>query len=68
MAIACVRIHGTSKYVYYIHGTYVRSAASYSTIVLYSRDHKGAGVVHEKTITQRPVSLFPNDDEAVLVR
>ena len=39
----------------------------YSMIVLYSRDHKGVDVAHEN-ITQKPTSLFPDDDEAVLVR
>ena len=39
---------------------------SYSTIVLYNRDHKSVGVAHDK-ITQKPASLFPDDDEAVLV-
>ena len=34
----------------------------YSTIVLYSRDHKGLGAAHEKTSL---TSLFP-DDDAVL--
>ena len=33
--------------------------------VLYSRDHKGLVVAHEKT---SPASLFPDDNEAVLVR
>ena len=37
---------------------------SYSVIVVYSRDHKGVGVAHEKT---SPKNL-PDDDEAVLVR
>ena len=40
---------------------------SYSTIVLYSRDHKGVGMAH-KNITQKTALLFPDDDEAVLVR
>ena len=35
---------------------------SHCMIVLYSRDHKGVGVAHEK-----PASIFPDDDEAVLV-
>ena len=33
-----------------------------------SRDCKGVDVAHEKNITQKPASLFPDDDEAVLVR
>ena len=37
---------------------------SYSTIVLYSRDHKGLGVAYEITSPQNQ----PPDDEAVLVR
>ena len=37
---------------------------SYSMIVQYSRDHKGVGVAHKKT---SPASLFPDNDEAVLV-
>ena len=35
--------------------------------VLYSRDHKGVSVAHEK-ITQKLASLIPDDDEAVSVR
>ena len=34
-----------------------------TVIVLYSRDHKGMGVAHPKTIL-----TFPNDDVAVLVK
>ena len=41
---------------------------SYNTIVLYSRDHKGVGMAHEKNITQIPASHFPDENEAVLVR
>ena len=37
------------------------------TVVLYSRDHKGVGVAHEKHYP-KPSSLFPDDDETVLVR
>ena len=34
-----------------------------------SRDHKGLGVAHElKKIIQKPALLFPDDNEAVLVR
>ena len=40
---------------------------SYGTKVLYSRDHKGVGVVHVRH-HQKPASLFPDDDEAVLIR
>ena len=35
---------------------------SYSMIVLYSRDHKGLGVAHEKNITQKLALIFPHDD------
>ena len=31
---------------------------SYSTIVLYSRDHKGVGVTHKKTSPKKPASTF----------
>ena len=51
----------------------------YSTIVLYSRDHKGLGMTHGETspmekhhpwrnITLKPTLLLPDNDEAVLVR
>ena len=39
----------------------------YSMIVLYSRDHKGVGMAQEKH-HPNPASLFPHNDEAVLVR
>ena len=37
-------------------------------IVLYSRDNKDVGMVHEKTSPKKPASISPGDDEAVLVR
>ena len=37
----------------------------FSFIIVYSRDNKGVGVAH-KIIS--PASIFPDDDEAVLVR
>ena len=33
-----------------------------------SRDHKGVGMVHEKTSPKKTASLFLDDNEAVLVR
>jgi len=44
------------------------SVISYSTIILYSRDHQGLGMAHEKNITKKPASLLSHDDVAVLVR
>ena len=42
---------------------------SYSTIVLYSRDHKEVGVAQKVTSPKlTPASIFPDNDEAVLVR
>jgi len=37
-------------------------------IVAHSRDNEEVGVVHEVKITQKPVSIFPDDDGVVLVR
>ena len=42
--------------------------ASYSTIILYSRDHKDADMAHDKSITQKPASLFLDGSKAVLDR
>ena len=42
---------------------------SYTTIVVYSRDHKGVGVAHKMTSAKKKTAtIFPDDDEAVLVR
>jgi len=41
---------------------------SYSTIVLYSRDHQGFGRGPQKNIIQKPASFLSHDDVAVLVR
>ena len=35
---------------------------------VYSRVYKGMGVGHEKNITQKPASLFPDENEAISVR
>jgi len=40
---------------------------SYSTIVLYSRDHAGVGVACNR-IYPKPASILPFDDMAILVR
>ena len=45
-----------------------RAAIHTPTIVLYSRDHKGVGHGPRNNITQKPASIFPDDDETVLVR
>ena len=36
-------------------------------IVVYSRDHKGVGMAHEIKSPKKTASVFPDDDEAVLV-
>jgi len=45
----------------------VCTSESYSTIVLYSRDHQGLGVAH-KEISLKNQPHFSHDDVAVLVR
>jgi len=37
-------------------------------IVVHSRDNEEVGMAHEDKITQKPASIFPDDDGAVLVR
>ena len=41
---------------------------SYSTIVLYSRDHKGVGMAHEITSPKNQPQFFPDNNEVVLVK
>jgi len=36
--------------------------------VAHSRDDKEVGMAHEVKITQKPASIFPDNDGAVLVR
>ena len=48
----------------YQGGCGVMCTLSYSMIVLYSRDHIGVGMAHQKNITKKPASLFSGDDEA----
>ena len=48
--------------------TISESYLSYSTIVPYSRDHKGVGVAHKIILPKKQPQFSPDDDEAVLVR
>ena len=41
---------------------------SYSTIVLYSRDHASVGMTCDRISLLKPASILPFDDMAVLVR
>ena len=50
----------------YIYNSLINNL-SYSTIVLYSRDHKGVGVAHKKS-PKIPASIYPDGDGAVLGR
>ena len=43
------------------------NSISFSTIVLYSRDHKGVGVAHEIVSPKKTASISPDNDEAVLI-
>ena len=62
-------LNSISSYLFHkiidLHDAHMK--VSYSTIVLYSRDHKGLGM-DMKNITQKPASFFPYDNEAVLVK
>ena len=44
--------------------TTILTTSSYSTIMLYSKDHKGVGMAHKITSPQKQ----PDNNEAVLVR
>ena len=64
--------------VHYLPSKFVRQCQGHTevvitqydstVIVLYSRDHKGEGMAHEKTSPKKPASIFHDNDEAVLVR
>ena len=55
-------------YVYKCTAFGVPYCTSYTTIVVYSRDHKGVGVAHEITLPKKTASIFPDNDEAVSVK
>ena len=50
-----------------IQQTFKPHALSYSTIVLYSRDHAGVGVAFDRISPSKPASILPFDDMAVMV-